>query len=248
MRAGQGRSKPRKIGENLRRVFSSVLLGVFVPGVVSSLGCFHRKPAPPLPPLDSVRTVAPTGDYKIQSGDILRIKFAYHPDHDIKLPVRPDGKIALDVTGEIMAAGLTTAELEQEIARRASETLREPEVTVIVAELAQQKVYVGGEVRAPGFVTYRPGLTPMQAILDRGGFTDTARIDSVLYITPGEEEYRALRLDLTDVVEHGASEPLTLSANDVVYVPRTFIGDAGAFVRLYIRNLLPIPARVGLVP
>ncbi len=232
----------------VRRVFFSVLVAALLPVFLGPIGCVHRRPAPPLPPLDSVRPVAPAGEYRIQSGDILRIKFAYHHAHDVKLPVRPDGKIALDVTGEIQAAGLTARELEQEIARRASETLREPEVTVIVAELAQQKVYVGGEVRAPGFVAYRPGLTPMQAILDRGGFTDTARIDSVLYITPGEEEYRALRLDLTDVVEHGASEPVTLGANDVIYVPRTFIGDAGTFVRLYIRNLLPIPTRVGLVP
>jgi hypothetical protein len=88
----------------------------------------------------------------------------------------------------------------------------------------------------------------MQAILDRGGFTDTARIDSVLYITLSENEYQGMRIDLTDVVEHGVPEPLVLGANDVLYVPRTFIGNAAVFVRLYIRNVLPIPPRFGFTP
>jgi polysaccharide export outer membrane protein len=211
-------------------------------------GCAQSPAVQPLPPLDSVRVVAVSSEYRIQGGDVLRIKFAYHPEHDVKLPVRPDGKITLDVTGEIDAGGLTAAELEAVIKARSSRRLREPEVSVIVAQLGEQKVYVGGEVRVPGFVAYRPGLTPLQAIFDRGGFTDTARVDSVLHITPGETEYQATRLDLTEAVDHGMAEPVLLVANDVVYVPRTWVGDAGSFVQLYIRNLLPIPPRFGFSP
>lgn len=35
------------------------------------------------------------------------------------------------------------------------------------------------------------------------------------------------------------------AAGDVLYVPRTFIGDVGAWVRLYIRGILPIEPVVG---
>ena len=226
-------------------------LGLWAGGVVLlclAAGCSSQPEMRPLPPLDSVRIAPPSDEYRIQPGDVLRVKFPYHPEHDIKLPVRPDGRLTLDVTGEIAVAGLTTSELAKVIDQRSAQFLRDPEATVIVAQLAEQRVYVGGEVRVPGFVPYRPGLTPMQAILDRGGFTDTAQLDSVLYITPGEADYQATRIDMTDVVNYGVAEPVTMSANDVVYVPRTFVGDAGSFVRLYIRDMLPIPARMGFTP
>lgn len=210
--------------------------------------CASTPSVRPLPPLDSVRSAPSTSEYRLQPGDVLRIRFLYHPEHSIKLPIRPDGNLTLDVTGEMKAAGLTTGEFAALIKGRCSDRLRDPEVTVIVAALSQQQVYVGGEVRVPGFVRYHPGLTPMQAILDRGGFTDTAQIDSVLHLTPGEADYQATRIDMRDVLSHGVQEPLVLSANDVVYVPRTFIGDAGAFVRNYIRDMLPIPARMGFAP
>jgi hypothetical protein len=31
----------------------------------------------------------------------------------------------------------------------------------------------------------------------------------------------------------------------VLYVPRTFIGDMNAFVRLYLRGVLPVEPRIG---
>ncbi len=233
----------KSLSEYIAPLFAAALLCAIA-------GCGSRQPPPqPLPPLDSVRIGSPTTEYRVQPGDVLRIKFAYHPEHDIRLPVRPDGKITLDIAGEIDAAGMTTDDLASVIKARSSHRLRDPEVTVIVAQLGEQKVYVGGEVRIPGFVPFRPGMTPMQAILDRGGPTDTARLDSVLYIRPAVQgDYQAMRLDLTEVVDHGVAEPVTLAANDVIYVPRSWVGDAGNFVQLYIRNLLPIQPRFGFAP
>jgi protein involved in polysaccharide export with SLBB domain len=183
--------------------------------------------------------------YRLQPGDVVRVKFLYHPEMDIKLPIRPDGSITLQLGGEIHAAGLRTAELEQVIKERTSDRLRNPEISVIVAQLAEQKVYVGGEVRLPGFVPYQPGMSPLQAIMDRGGFTDTARLDSVLRLSGAEHDYQGTRLDFTKPLSEGTREDMHLGAGDVVYVPRTFIGDVGSFVKLYIRNLLPTTPRVG---
>jgi protein involved in polysaccharide export with SLBB domain len=124
--------------------------------------------------------------------------------------------------------------------------LRDPEVTVIVAEFGERVVYVGGEVRLPGPVRFREGMTPLQAILDRGGFTEVARADSVLHLHPNGGTYDATRLDYTTNINEQELEQATLGVYDVVYVPRTFIGDANAFVRLYIRGLLPTMPRVGV--
>jgi len=181
----------------------------------------------------------------LQPGDLLRVKFLYHPELDVKVPIRPDGILTLQLAGEVRAAGLTATELEKVIKERSSDRLRDPEISVIVAQLAEQKVYVGGEVRIPGFVVFQPGMSPLQAIIDRGGFTDTARIDSVLRLSPAQTEYQGTRLDFTKPLSQGSPEGARLAAGDVLYVPRTFIGDVDSFVRLYIREVLPISPRVG---
>ena len=45
-----------------------------------------------------------------------------------------------------------------------SRTLRNPVVSVVIVQLAEHKVYVGGDVAKPGYVVYRAGLTPLQAV------------------------------------------------------------------------------------
>ena len=201
----------------------------------------------PLPPLDAPQepTLEKEAEYRMQPGDLLRVKFLYHPELDLKVPIRPDGGITLQVAGDIHAAGLTTTELEKVIKERTSDRLREPEVSVMVAQLGDRKVYVGGEVRIPGFVAFRQGMSPLQAIVDRGGFTDTARIDSVLRLSPSQGDYQGTRLDLSKPLDDGRAEGTRLVAGDVLYVPRTFIGDVNSFVKLYIRGVLPIEPRVG---
>ena len=201
----------------------------------------------PLPPLDAPQepTLEKEAEYRMQPGDLLRVKFLYHPELDLKVPIRPDGGITLQAAGDIHAAGLTTMELEKVIKERTSDRLREPEVSVMVAQLGERKIYVGGEVRIPGFVAFRSGMSPLQAIVDRGGFTDTARIDSVLRLSPAQGDYQGTRLDLSKPLDDGRAEGTRLVAGDVLYVPRTFIGDVNSFVKLYIRGVLPIEPRIG---
>lgn len=224
-------------------------LGMYMCLSLMAASCVKETTKPvPLPPMDAPPAPAVFGMpsvYRVRPGDTLRVKFLYHPELDVKVPVRPDGDITLQVAGNVRVAGLTTPEVEELIKQRTSDRLRDPEISVIAADIADQRVYVGGEVRVPGFVPFMAGMTPLQAIIDRGGFTDTARTDSVLRLTPSHPEYRATRLDFTRPLEEGTPEWTLLSGGDVLYVPRTFIGDVGVFVRLYIRDILPIQPRVG---
>jgi len=211
-------------------------------------GCSAKAPPSaqvPLPPLDSAQASPPDVRYRLQPGDTLRVKFLYHPEMDVKLPVRPDGKITLQAVGEVQAAGLTPEDLAEAIRQRSSETLRDPEVHVIIAEFGGQGIYVGGEVRNPGLVRFRRGMSPLEAILDRGGFTNTARIDYVVHLMAQHQGYLATRLDLSHALQ-GDDGTVHLAANDMLYVPRNTIGDVNAFLTLYVHSFLPIPPRVGV--
>ncbi len=180
--------------------------------------------------------------YRVNYGDVLGVTFVYHSELDTVPTVRPDGQITVPGLGDFYAVGLTPDELETDIARRASITHRNPVVSVLVKEYTQHRCYVGGNVRRPGFVSVRPGLTSLRAVLERGGFTRGARLDSVLHVAWSPSgEYSAQRINLETVLESGSSaQDIVLGPNDVVYVPSTWIADAGLFVDQYIRDLIPI--------
>ena len=165
----RGSANPR-----LTLIAGALLVGALV-------GCAAKQSDAPLPPVAEPLSpsLVDTGQYRLEPGDVLRIKFIYQPEMDVKVQIDPDGNIAIPGVGELQARGKTAEELANDVETLSSTNLRDPEVTVIVAELGPRKIYVGGEVRLPGPVPYRVGMTPMQAIMDRGGFTEVARIDSV---------------------------------------------------------------------
>jgi protein involved in polysaccharide export with SLBB domain len=57
--------------------------------------------------------------YRVMKGDTLNIAFPLNPELDLKpVLVRPDGKILLNLVGEVNAYGLTVPELQQAIGQR----------------------------------------------------------------------------------------------------------------------------------
>jgi protein involved in polysaccharide export with SLBB domain len=52
-------------------------------------------------------------DYYIQPGDEIKIKYFYNPELDEEYTIRPDGKISLQLIGDLMIAGLTSSEAEE---------------------------------------------------------------------------------------------------------------------------------------
>lgn len=222
--------------------------------VIAFTGCGgHRSassgPAGNAPVAALMPAAPPTAGpaYRIQAGDELHVRFLYQPDMNEQIPVRPDGRITLASTGEIEAVGLTPSELEALVVEKSSTRLRDPEVTVIVTKLAEQRVYVGGEVFKPGYVALRADMTPLQAVLQSGGFTKRAKLDSVLLMTPGGDgKFSAARVDLDQVVQAGVPERVRLHPNDVIYVPPTWVADMNDVVDQYVRGLIPALPRVGV--
>lgn len=182
-----------------------------------------------------------TNGYRIQAGDVVDIRFPYHPDENTKTVVRPDGRITVAVAGEVQAAQLTAGELTGVITERARESLIDPVVTVTIQPGENLRVYVGGEVENPGFVSYRPGLTAVQAIYDRGGVKPTGDSQRVAWVTDVKPsgEYQVYRFNLPDALHGEQNAAPVLSPNDVLVVPPSVIGKLNQLVELYIRSMLP---------
>jgi polysaccharide export outer membrane protein len=156
--------------------------------------------------------------------------------------IRPDGYITLESSELVMAVGLTPEQLAKTIAEKTESRLKEPQVIVTIAQYAPRKVYVGGEIKSPGIVLAQDGrsLTPMQAIFERGGFTTSAQVDSVILIRDGASESPKIgRLNINQSIEDGVPEQITLLDNDVIYVPMSGIGRADLWVKQHIKDLIP---------
>ena len=174
--------------------------------------------------------------YRIQSGDVLDIKFPLTQKHDEKVVVRPDGGILVEMAGEVKAAGKTPLELADDLKRLTSHRLKNPEVTVLVAESSQQ-IFVGGEVESEGPVSFRDDLTPLQAITERGGFKDTADSNKVFLIKLEKDTAKITEIDLAQIAS------TRLAANDVLFVPRTDVATVNLAIQQYIRNMWPVDWR-----
>ena len=109
--------------------------------LVCAIGCATQQPTPPDTVPATVAALAPppppeaTPEYRIQSGDELHVRFTYQPELNDQIPVRPDGRISLATTGELIAVGMTPAELERLVERKSSGRLRKPEVVVVVTRM-----------------------------------------------------------------------------------------------------------------
>jgi polysaccharide biosynthesis/export protein len=202
-------------------------------------GCASAPPGaePQSPPQVPAPSAAP---YTIQSGDTLDIKFFYNPELNEIVQVRPDGYISLQLVDEVKAAGMEPRELTKKLTDLYSRELRKPVVTVIVKSFDNQRVYVGGEVNQQGLVTMPAGLTALQAVMQSGGFKNTAQPSETLVIRKGPDRRPVpIRVDLNALIDGDQNgSDFKLQPEDIVYVPKSAIAKANQFVNQYVEQLL----------
>jgi protein involved in polysaccharide export with SLBB domain len=187
--------------------------------------------------------------YLIQIGDEIEVRFRYNPEFSDKLLVRPDGRITLPLIDEVKVVGLTPEKLKKQLTERYSEELKQPDLTVIVRAVANQKVFVDGEVWRAGLVPLAGGpLTVMQAIAQAGGFKDSARRTEVIVIRRNVDgPYFTSVVDVTKAIDGSdKTQDISLMPYDIVYVPKSRIAEVNKWVDQYIRQMLPIPIQYGL--
>ncbi|WP_027368472.1 polysaccharide biosynthesis/export family protein [Desulfocurvibacter africanus] len=172
-----------------------------------------KEDLPQLPPVSTL--IAP--------GDELYIEFFNNAELTNEHVVRPDGKIMLQLIGEVQASGKTPGDLTKEIEQRYEGLLRQPKVAISILNQPEQVVYVAGEVVAPGEIPLRERISIIQAIMQAGGF-DTRRADMsrvmLIRYSSGKRhmqtyDMKAL-LDGKDVL----GGTTFLEPGDIVYVPK----------------------------
>ena len=136
---------------------------------------------------------------------------------------QPDGEVYTVNLLQLVLAG----KLRQEPVLDAGSVVFIPEKP---PELPKQ-VFILGEVRSPGGRPYTPNLTMAQALGQAGGATDLAVSSSARVIRGDPLKPLLIAADFDKVLRDGDLRfDVPLQPGDIIYVPRSPIGDWNAFV------------------
>lgn len=211
------------------------IIYILLVGVV--LGC-----QPKVKQLGLPETKASPPRVTLEAGDVVEIKFFYTPELNETQTVRPDGKIALQLVGEVEVEGKTPADVRAELLDLYAHYLKDPEIAVIVRSLLNRRVFVGGKVMTPGVVEMPGKLTVLEAIMQAGGFdTREAEVRNVVVIRHKDGQRYGYSVNLEPALTNTSdgTEPFYLEPQDIVYVPQTEIAKVGQWVDQHINQLIP---------
>lgn len=177
--------------------------------------------------------------YRLGPGDRVRVQFLLTPEVSETVLVAPDGTISLRVAANVDIAGQRTVEAGQVIERAARRTLTNPIVTVGLEEAGSAVAFVGGQVRRAGAypLASRRGIAEVIALA--GGLEDAARMDQIVLIRRSPDDRPMLRTVNLQAFISGRSVggDVPLAAGDIVFVPRTRIGEIGLLVEQLTRSI-----------
>ncbi len=185
--------------------------------------------------------------YRLQLGDALQVKMLLNPELNEDITVRPDGMISTAVVQDMPAYGKTAEELQKGLIEAYKKHLTDPQLTVVVKSFAPSRIYVLGEVEAPGeMVSVGPNMTLLQAIARAGGMKNSGDEKNVLVYRRGaSEKGEVFRADYAAATEGVSTQDVRLAAYDVVYVPRTGVADAYKNYQQNIQQFLPASFGLG---
>jgi len=174
------------------------------------------KPADPAQTAAKPVQVGP--DYRLATGDKLRVEVYKDTQLSQSLQVRPDGKVTLPLLGDIPAAGRTPTELRDAITAALREYITNPVVTVIVVEATPATIYVMGEVNKPGTLAVTGPVSILQALAMAGGFKDFAHTKNIKILRKSGTGTKTLIFNYNEAVK-GDADPVLLEPGDTVIVP-----------------------------
>jgi polysaccharide export outer membrane protein len=166
------------------------------------------------------QVVPPDESYKVLPGDMLQISVWGEENLQGEVLVRPDGALSFPLCGDISARDQTVIDLQEEITKRLTRYISDPVVTVSVAQVLGNKVYVIGQVSKPGVFVVNPQVDVLQALTMAGGATPFASLNDIKILRRTGTRQQALRFRYDDVIKgRNLEQNVVLHAGDVVVVP-----------------------------
>jgi polysaccharide export outer membrane protein len=212
----------------LARCICSIIVVAFL-----SAWSAHAQAPPPAvaPPPTAVPPELPmpgpeADQYIIGPGDRLQVFVWRNPELSATVQVLPDGRVSTPLVEGISATGKTPSELARAIEQELSEYVRQPRVSVLVSEAVStfSQIKIVGQVRRPGSLPYRDGMTVLDALLQSGGMSNYAAGNRAKIMRRQGDKTEEIRVKLDRLVEKGdLKQNVALRPGDILVVPEAFL-------------------------
>jgi len=198
--------------------------------VVAMTGCSSTPTYPPAPvqapPPVPVQTRISGWNYLLGPGDSVSVFVWRNPEVSGSFPIRPDGKMTMNLIEDMQASGKTPTQLARDIEKALSKYIQEPIATVIVSGGIgpyNQQVRVLGEAETPKAMGYREGMSLVDVMIEVGGLSDFADGNKA-YISRIAEDGKRVQLGvrLEDLIRDGDSTAnAEIRPGDVLVIPES---------------------------
>jgi polysaccharide export outer membrane protein len=167
---------------------------------------------------------APAVDYVLGAGDVIRISVYQNPDLTLDARVSEVGTISYPLLGTVKIGGLAVSAAEKKIADglREGNFLKQPQVSILVAQVKGNQVSVLGLVNRPGRYPLEQTNTRLSEIMAQAGGTVAGSASDTVIVT-GTRNGKAFRaeIDFPQIfAAANTAEDMTLQNGDTVYVDR----------------------------
>ncbi len=196
------------------------LLPVLLLGLLSA--CANKPIYPPAPAKSEISDWM----YLLGPGDSVNVFVWGNPEVSGSFPIRPDGKITMNLAEDLPASDKTPTQLAREVEKVLSRYIQDPVVTVSVGGGVgpfSQQIRVLGEAAKPQALNYREHMTLVDLMIAVGGITDFAAGNraSILRVVDGKPQQFGVRIE--DLIKDGdISANVDMRPGDVLIIPESW--------------------------
>jgi len=150
-----------------------------------------------------------------------------NPEVSGTFPIRPAGKMTMNLIEDLQASGKTPTQLARDIEKALAKYIQEPIATVIVAGGIgpyNQQIRVLGEAADPMAMGFREGMSLVDVMIAVGGLTDFADGNKayISRIIKEDGERAQLGVRLEDLLREGDSTAnVEIRPGDVLVIPES---------------------------
>lgn len=157
------------------------LLPVLLPVLLLvAVGCAPVNPntLPPIPP----EVLQP---WRVQGGDVIRMRVWREPDLSGEVTVQPDGSAVFPALGRLGVAGLTADSLNRFLTERFRQSIVDTPIEAVIV----RAVPLLGGIRAPGVYPVDPSTAPIALVARAGGTLSGGKIPRVRLVRASGDIY-----------------------------------------------------------
>lgn len=156
-------------------------------------------------------------DYLLGAGDRINLTVWGSIDGSYQLEVNRSGELVIPKVGPVKVAGVSFGQLPQLLTGQLSRIFRNFQLSVTMGKLRLIKVYVVGDVNAPGDYNISSMSTLLNALSAAGGPTHSGTLRSIVIRRDGQ---LVDTIDLYDFFLKGdKSRDIRVQSGDTVFVP-----------------------------